>query len=161
MLLKICGTLTLLIITAYLCYEASALEAKRVRQAEGFLLLLRHVKAQISCFCTPTCEIFASFENEALSDIGFLERLSKGDFCTALEESRDKIYLDEEEINLLTAFGRELGKGYRQEEIEGCDYYIGELENAYAKKREEQPKKSRLYRSLVLTGGLMLIIVFI
>lgn len=161
MLFKIFGTLTLLTITAYLCYQASRLEMKRVRQAEGFLLLLRHVKAQISCFCAPTCDIFSSFENEALSDIGFLEELKKGDFCRAVSLCRDKIYLDEGEINLLIAFGHELGKGYRQQEIEGCDYYISELECAYAKKREEQPKKSRLYRSLVLTGGLMLIIVFI
>ncbi len=161
MLFKIFGTLTLLIITAYLCYEASSLEAKRVRQTEGFLLLLRHIKAQISCFCAPTDDIFSSFENESLSAIGFLQKLKEGDFCSAVHSCRDKIYLDEEEINLLTAFGRELGKSYRQEEIEGCGYYIGELESAYAKKREEQPKKSRLYRSLVLTGGLMLIIVFI
>lgn len=161
MLLKACGISTLLILTVYLCYEATSMEAKRVRQTEGFLLLLRHIKAQISCFCTPVCDIFSSFENEALACIGFLDTLKKNDFSSALDICREKIYLDGEEINLLSAFGEELGKSYRQEQIENCDYYIGELESSYTRRREEQPRKSRLYRSLVLTGGLMVIIVFL
>ena len=45
MMLTICGALTILIITAYLSYQASSMEQKRVRQTEGFLLLLRHIKS--------------------------------------------------------------------------------------------------------------------
>ena len=161
MLLKWCGSFMLLILTLYLCYEASAMERRRVRQTEGFLLLLRHIKSQISCFCTPVRDIFFSFENDSLERTGFLSEAKKGDFVSALNSCRDKIYLDGEEINLLLAFGEELGKSYRDEEIKNCDYYIRELENLYSKRREEQPNKSRLYRSLVLTCGLMVIIVFL
>lgn len=161
MLLKVCGSLTLLILTLYLCCQASTLERRRVKQTEGFLLLLRHIKAQISCFCTPVRDIFFSFENEALERAGFLCEAEKGDFASALSSCRDKIYLEGEEINLLLAFGEELGKSYREEQLESCDYYIGELEALYAKRREEQPKRLRLFRSLVLSGGLMVIIVFL
>ena len=161
MLLKGCGSLTLLVLTLYLCYQASSMEKRRVRQTEGFLLLLRHIKAQISCFCTPVRDIILSFENEALERAGFLCEAKKGDFVSAMSLCRDKIYLDTEEINLLLAFGEELGKSYRDEQIENCDYYIGELETLYSKRREEQPKKTRLYRSLVLSCGLMIIIVFL
>ena len=161
MLLKVCGALTLLILTLYLCYEATSMERRRVRQTEGFLLLLRHIRSQISCFCTPVRDILSSFENEALERSGFLCEARSGDFVSALDICKDRIYLDTEEINLLIAFGEELGKSYREEQIENCDYYIGELENLYGKRREEQPKRARLFRSLVLTCGLMVIIVFL
>ena len=159
--LKIAGACTLLLITLYLCYEASRMEFRRLRQTEGFLLLIRHVKAQISCFCTPLADIFAEFENSSLASIGFTEALREGGFTYAVEKCRDKIYLDEEGINMLTHFGEELGKSYREEQIECCDYYIDELESTYSKTRDEQPKRAKLYRSLLLTGGLMVIIVFI
>ncbi len=158
---KIAGAFTLLFITLYLCYEASRMEFRRLRQTEGFLLLIRHVKAQISCFCTPLAEIFAEFENSSLEAIGFTSALREGGFSYALEKCKDKIYLDTERINMLANFGEELGKSYREEQIECCDYYIGELENAYTKTRDEQPRRAKLYRSLLLTGGLMVIIVFI
>ena len=161
MLIKVCGAATLLLITLYLCYEASRMELRRVRQTEGFLLLIRHIKAQISCFCAPLADIFEEFENSSLESIGFTAALREGGFSYAVEKCREKIYLDPEEINMLSSFGEELGKSYREEQLECCDYYIGELESSYSRTRDEQPRRSRLYRSLLLTGGLMVIIVFI
>ncbi len=161
MLIKACGAIALLTVTLYLCIQASSMEIRRVRQTEAFLLLLRHIKAQISCFCMPLCDIFRDFENDSLASVGFISVLRERGFRAAIEECREKIYLDEEEINMLCGFGDELGKSYRESEMEFCDYYISTLEQSYSKSREQQPARSRLYRSLLLTGGLMVIIVFI
>ena len=161
MLIKACGALTLLLITLYMCLEASRMEMRRVRQTEGFLLLLRHIKAQISCFCTPLCDIYRDFENDSLSSVGFLSALREGGFSYALEVCRGKIYLEHDVINMLLGFGEELGKSYREEQLEFCDYYISQLECSYDKNRKEQPQRSRLYRSILMTGGLMVIIVLI
>ena len=105
MLIKACGALTLLLITLYMCLEASRMEMRRVRQTEGFLLLLRHIKAQISCFCTPLCDIYRDFENDSLSSVGFVSALREGGFSYALEACRGKIYLESEVINMLLGFG--------------------------------------------------------
>ena len=161
MMIKACGALALLAVTLYLCIEASSMEVRRVRQAEGFLMLIRHIKAQISCFCTPLGDIFRDFENDTLSSIGFMSVLREKGFRAALDECREKIYLDDEEINMLASFADELGTSYREEQMEFCDYYISTLEQSYRKSRELQPARARLYRSLLLTGGLMVIIVFI
>ncbi len=161
MLIKGIGIAFLTAITVYLCFEATKMEKKKLRQAEGFLLFLRHVKAQISCYCAPLGEIFAEFANDALEECGFLPVLREKGLADAVKKSRSSIYLEEEEINMLTAFASQLGTGYRSEQLEICDYYIGEFENLLNLKREEHPKKSKLGRTVVLTGGLMLIVVLL
>ena len=137
------------------------MEIKRVRQAEGFLMLLRHIRSQISCFCTPLGDIFGAYENAALEEIGFLSAMRERGFSAAIDECREKILLSCDEIGFLYSFGEEIGKSYREEEIECCDYYISVLEDSYARSRADQPRRARLFRSVLLTGGLMLIIVFI
>lgn len=162
MLCKLLGILLLGGTAFWLCRSLARFESRRIRQTEGFLLLLRHMKAMISCFRAPVREIYDGFACRALEECGFLDALRmRGDFGEAVAICRDRIYLDEEEINLLAAFGHELGKSYRDEEVEGCDYYIGEFERAYAARREEHPNRVRFYRSLVITGALMLVIVLI
>lgn len=162
MFFKICGVLVLGAMTYYLCHSLTRFESRRIRQTEGFLLLLRHIKAMISCYRAPVREIYDGFSCRALEECGFIDALRlEGSFERAIQICRERIYLEEEEINLLTAFGRELGKSYRDEEVESCDYYIGEFERAFAGRREEHPKRVKLYRSLVITGALMLVIVLI
>ena len=161
MIVKCLGILTLLSITLYFCYELTMLEKRRLRQTEGFLLLLRHIRAEISCFCSPLCEIFDAFQNESLEECGFLSALKSSNLSEAIEKTRSRIYLEQEEINMLGALASQLGSSYRDQQIELCDYYIGEFENLFTKTREEHPKRSKLCRGVVLTGGLMLIIVLI
>lgn len=161
MLIKCLGIMTLMTITIYLSFEMTLMEKRKLRQTEGFLLFLRHIRAQISCFCTPLSDIFSSFENDALSECGFLKEAQNGDFATAITRCRSKIYLEEEEINMLSSFASQLGTSYRSEQLEICDYYIGEFENLFTRKREDHPKKSKLCRGVILTGGLMLIVVLV
>lgn len=160
--IKTIGAVLLLCITVYLCVAFTWNEARRLRQLEGLLLLLRTVRGQISCFRTPVDRIYASFENEALERCGFLPALRQtGDFTQALEAVGPRLLMPEEEARLLSSFGLELGGTYRDEQVAACDYYISELENCFARRREERPRRLRLGRSLLLTGGLMLILVFI
>ncbi len=162
MLTKTLGVIFLLCACLYLSAAAGSFERRRVRQSEGMLMLLRHIRTQISCFRTPIGDIYASFCSDELESCGFLPRLREGeDFCTALQECRQSLLLDEEETDLLAAFGKEVGGSYRDEQVEGCDYYIGELERICRNRREEQPKRVRLARSLVLAGGLLLILIFL
>lgn len=161
MLIKCLGILTLLFITVYFAFEVTMMEKRKLRQAEGFMLFLRHVRAQISCFCTPLTDIFSGFSNDALEECGFLPVAREGNLSCAVDKSKGKIYLEEEEINMLSAFASQLGSSYRNEQLEICDYYIGEFENLFNRVRDEHPKKAKLFRGVVLTGGLMLIVVLI
>ena len=161
MLIKCLGILTLLSITLYFCVEVTMMEKRKLRQTEGFLLFLRHIRAEISCFCTPLAEIFASFKNDALEECGFLREARDGNLQKAIEKTRSKIYLEEEEINMISALSSQLGSSYRDEQLEICDYYIDEFENLFTHARDEHQKRSKLCRGVVLTGGLMLIVVLV
>lgn len=161
-MLKTLGVILLLSGSLYLCFSFSVFERRRVQQCEGFLLLLRHIRAQIACFRMPLGRIWDSFSSAELQRCGFLDALrQKGDFAQALSCCKGQIWLSREELDLLYAFGGELGRSYFEEQVACCDYYIGELEQAYAQRRSEQPARTKLYRSLFLTGGLMLVIVLL
>lgn len=157
MLFRILGSLLLVGLSLYGCYSFSLLEEKRVRQTEGFLLLLRYMRTRISCFRTAREDIYASFENRALSECGFLCALRAHGFAAALERMRPQLYLDEEELLLLSSFGEELGQGYSEEEVILCEGAIKEMEQAMEKRRSEAPRRTRVAHSLVMTGGLALV----
>ena len=155
MFFRILGSLLLLGLSLYGCYSFSRLEEKRVRQTEGFLLLLRYMRTRISCFRTAREDIYASFENRALSECGFLCALRAHGFAAALERMRPQLYL--EELRLLSSFGEELGQGYSEEEVILCEGAIKEMEQAMEKRRSEAPRRTRVAHSLVMTGGLALV----
>ena len=61
MLVKTLGIILLLCGSLYLCVSFSLFERRRLEQCEGFMLLIRHVKAQISCFHMPLSRIWQTF----------------------------------------------------------------------------------------------------
>ena len=161
-MLRLIGILAVAGASLYLCVAFTVFERRRLAQCEGFLMLVRHAAAQISCFRMPQGRIWESFSSEELERCGFLPVLrEEGDFGRALEQTASHIWLSEEERSLLFAFGGELGRTLAEEQARACEYYVGELEQAYRTRREEHPRRVRLYRSLFLTGGLMAVVLLL
>ena len=159
MLLKTVGALLLFGISLYAAMESGQSLRRRMLQGEGMLQLLRHIRTQISCFSTPLPEIYASFENPALSDAGFLRVLRQDGLAAALDAC--EVCLEESERRMLLSFAEELGNSYRTDQLALCDAYIDELAAVCERKKNELPKKSKLYRSLILTGGLAAVILLL
>lgn len=161
MFFRMMGAALLLALSLYFCRSLARMEQGRVRQTEGILLLLRSLRTHIACFRTPTDEIYAAFENPALAEIGFLATLREAGLAEALSQHAKQLYLDEEELKLLSSFAEELGKSYCDDQLALCDYAQAQMEAALARRRAEAPARTRATRSLVLTGGLMLILVLL
>ncbi len=157
MLFRVCGSLLLVGLSLYGAYSFTLLEHRRVRQTEGFLLLIRYIRTQIACFRPTLGEIYDSFENRALLECGFLAALRERGFSSALRDTRPALYLDEEELKLLATFADEIGRSYSSEELALCDYTAREMEKAMEKRREEAPRRTRVASSLMMTGGLALV----
>lgn len=157
-MLQLIGAAGILSLAVYLSIVLSVMEARRVRQIEGLLLLVRHIRGEIACFRTPVGDIYATFHNEALAECGFLAVLRESGFSAALATGRETLYLAEEELATLTAFAEGVGRSYSAEQVALCDYTERELEKALAKRREEAPKRTRVLRTLSLVGGLMLVV---
>ncbi len=156
-MLRTLGIGLILLLTFYLSHSMSVMERQRVRQTEGFLLILRHIRTHISCFRTPLPEIYADFDNPALREAGFLDALADGGFCHALDNCRERLYLDEEEWKVLYNFGGGVGNSYLGEQSSLCDYTLAEMEKAMARRREEAPKRTRVSRTVIICGGFMLV----
>ena len=162
MIVRLAGALLLIGGSVGLSACYARFESRRVGQSEGFLLLLRHVRAQIACFHMPLARVWETFSCPELERCGFLPALREtGDFAAALERCRRGVWASADEMTLLRAFGSEIGRSYLEEQISCCDYYIGEFESAYARHRTERPARARLFRCLCVTGGLMLVILLL
>ncbi|MBQ8859339.1 MAG: stage III sporulation protein AB [Clostridia bacterium] len=158
---RLIGAAALLLLSVYTGASLAAMEKKRLRQTEGFLLLVRYIREQISCFRRPLPAIYASFSNEALHSAGFLPALAEGDFSSALAEAREGLYLEEEEFKLLFGFGESVGQSFEEEQRALCAYTERELEKALARRREEVPKRVRVLRTLCAVFGGMIVILLL
>jgi stage III sporulation protein AB len=155
------GALLLLGSFGYVGYTLVYMEHQRVRQTEGVLLLLRHIRNGIVCFAFPIEEIYAGFQNESLEACGFLPALRQGGFAHALQVCRHSLWLEAEELRTLSAFAGEVGKSYSHEQARLCDYTAGEIEQALHRRREEAPRRARAAASLALCAGLALLILLL
>ncbi len=79
------------------------------RRIEGFCRLVGFIRSRIECYDQPLHEIYEEFEDEALEACGFLEKLRRDGFCSALEQTKD-VCVDEELTHCLSEFSLQLGK---------------------------------------------------
>lgn len=118
----------------------AAFERQRLTQAEGFLSLLRHIRLQIDCFCTPISRILAECDGEMLLACGTRERPE--DLPTLLRGCR--LYLSEEMCRLLGELGGRLGGSYKDEQLRCLDYYIARLVPYCDAQRADLRKRERM-----------------
>jgi len=147
------------------CYLASfSISSKAKKEAdelEAFILLMRKIRAEISCFSRPLCEIYAGFESEVFERSGFIKALKENGLDYALDTAGDKLSLREENFAVLKQFAMAIGKNYRDEEIKTCDYYISQLSERHKAHRDAIPKNNKLSRSLCFLFGISIIIILI
>lgn len=134
----------------------AAFERRRVRQGQGFLALLRHVRAQIDCFSIPLGRILANCDAKILADCG-IEIADMADFKALLTGTR--LYLPEELCRLLADFGAQLGSSYREEQLRCCDYFIERLTPGVDLLRAELPKRERV--ALILPMAISAIMILL
>jgi len=133
----------------------AAYERRRVRQAEGFLSLLRLIRLQIDCFSMPVSRILATCDPDVLAACGVSQ--PPRDFKTLLLET--KLYLSEEICRLLSDFAGRLGGSYREEQLRCCDYYLARLAPYCDALRTEQYRRERM--ALILPPALSVALILL
>ncbi len=156
--MKLLG-LCLLLVTAVGLSFRYAREMKRTLDTwvacEDFI---RYTKMQIDCFCTPKNRIFSSFSHKVLEARGFLPALRIGkEMGMAAEETLG----DRELVGLLSQFGRELGQGYREEQMAVCDFYLAALRTKLEDLQRAFPSKVRVRRTVYISGAMLLALLFL
>ena len=124
MIRKLLGVLLLIGVGAYFARSISCFERKRIKVLNGWLDLIYYIRTQIDCYLTPIEQIFADLSPSLLQEWA---GVGKAKNPTVLLK-RTRTYLDGESIRLLEGFIREIGAGYREEQIKRCDYYLTALQ---------------------------------
>ena len=132
---------------------------RRLKELEAVCALLRYIRENIERFSRPLAQIYASWENPALAETGFLGLLRSSGFAAAVREADWHIPAGEREI--LEQFGEELGKGFREEQTALCRYTEDRLAEALAAMRNDLPGRERLWRTIPLLAALSLILLLI
>ena len=135
-------------------------EKRRLERSEALKALLSHITREIEHFRTPLDTVFASFANEALEKTGFLRDLRENSLSHALLKSGNIFAYSEDTFAAIINFSELLGKSEYNDQVARCKHMLSVLEEDLKKRREEYPKNKKMYTSLGVLSGLMIIVLF-
>ena len=134
-------------------------EKRRVEETEGLVLLLRHVRASVRAYALPKPKIYESFHHKALEKCGFLSLLKQEGLGVALEKGG--LSLKEESLRPLSVFAMGEGGRLTEEELTACEIALDGMEQVLMEAKKKLPERLRLLRTLVLSGGMMVVILLL
>lgn len=139
-LIKTIGVGLILTAGSFASYTAVRYEKKKLSVLDAWIDLIFHIRGQIDCYLTPLDEILACADRDVL--LACMCRTPHPNLKTLLDSSSP--YLGGECKRLLTAFVREIGGSYREEQLRRCDYYINILRAIRDKMATELPARVKL-----------------
>ena len=149
MIRKLLGVLLLIGVGAYSAHSISHFEKKRIKVLNGWLDLIYYIRTQIDCYLTPIEQIFLELSPSLLQDWAGVGKAKNP--SSLLKHTQ--AYLDCESIRLLEGFIREIGAGYREEQIKRCDYYLTALQGIRDQQLSQLPARLRARSTLCICGA--------
>lgn len=131
-LLKLLGALVILSTGGVCAFCSVRYERRRLRVLDGWIDMILYIRSQIDCYLTPLQEILD----------GFVPAHAPTDLSVLLRASR--FYLDEDTLSRLESFTKEIGGGYREEQLRHCDFCIAELRRKRERIAAELPVRQRM-----------------
>lgn len=128
----------------------AAYEKKKLTVLDAWIDLIFHIRGQIDCYLMPLDEILACADSAILK--GCMCRTPHPDLPALLRTSSP--YLSEESKRLITAFTKEIGGSYREEQLKRCDYYIHALRAIREKLAEDLPSRIKMTVSLCICASI-------
>ena len=159
-MLRILGILLLMAALGYLCLLHSRRETARVKQCEGLMLLVRHLRTRIGSFREPPDIALAAFQSEALEEMGFLPVARERGLASAVRAFYGAPPLPQEEWGMLATFAERLGASYTREALALCESTERALSQTLTRCREDAPARRRVGHALLIFGGLSLFLLF-
>lgn len=155
---KLVGALLLAVSAARGAYVMNQRASLSLKQAEGWLALLRYIRTQVDCFALPIPRILSQCDLSLLTACGY----GKEERPRDLEQLLCDCDLRDGEVRgIVGAFVGEFGKGYREEQLRSCEYYRELLSARRASLAEQLPARKRVTSTLWLSGALATVILLI
>lgn len=155
---KLAGALVLSISGVLCAAWLNRKAERRIGELAGWISLLRFCKRQVDCFSLPMGEILARCDREILSACGFVGDLAPKSFEDLLAASAMQ---DGETESIVRGFCEEFGKGYREEQTRGCDYYLGLLEARREQLLGRLPAQKKMNATLSVCAALAIVLLLL
>lgn len=144
--LKLLGMLLILLAGALAAVTLAKFEKQKLSVPEAWVDLILYIQSQIDCYLTPLDEILSETDPTVLK-----ECMCRSEHPT-LEDLLDASspYLNRDCSRLLSSFVREIGGGYREEQLRRCEYYIHALRKNCEKISADLPSRVKLNVTLCI-----------
>ncbi len=161
MILKYIGFAIIGSVSFLIGIRLSENEKKAIYYGEGMYKLLAHICREIESFRTPLEDIYLSFTDDFLENERFLDKIRSSSLEEAISESGNVFCFKESTYRSLASFAYNLGKSDPSDQISRCRYIISLVSEDLKKATEEYPKNRKMYLSLSLLVGAMVIILLV
>lgn len=157
-LLRMIGAVAVVVSGIYAAYLFNSGTRQILKQTESFISLLRFLRSQIECFALPLPQALGRCPTEILQGCGYYGNevpISGKQFISECYISDDHVRRDVER------FFSEAGKGYREEQLNLCDYCISLLEERRVSLASQLPMKIKVNSALSIAGAVAVVILLI
>ncbi len=153
MILRIVGVLTVTLCGICTAQMLNTHAKKSLCEARCLVRFLRFVRSEIECYGMPTPQILRRCPEEILESLGgsrakTMAQLAK---CCTLSDGECRAALQ--------GFCAEVGRGYRDEQLTLCDYYIRLCEERVAHIGGALPARKKVNSALCVACSLALVII--
>ncbi len=155
--LKIMGALLVAFSGFFLARSLNLAQRSTLRQLEGVIALLRFIETNIDAYSMPLPEILKRCPNEIYAACGYAEDKPPSSIKEVFAECA---LLDVELRRLLDEFSREVGRGYRQEQLALLKRTFLTLEEKRHAVSSALPAKTKVNAAVCISVSLSVVILF-
>ena len=145
-MLKILGGLLILSVGIFAAFVSVQYEKKRLTVIDGWIDLILYIRGQIDCYLLPIGDILSGGDRALFE--ACMSPSNAADLPAILDASG--IYLDGDGKRLVEGFVREIGSGYREEQLKRCDFFIDSLRSQRERIDAALPLRVRLCATLCI-----------
>lgn len=146
---KLFGSLFLLLSGGVAAWSLTRREREKVDLLDRWIGLILVIGNQIDCYLMPIGDILASVDPSLLP----LPQNCRVPLTLDALYAAGEGYLDPDAARLILAFIREIGGGYREEQVKRCAYYAEELRRMHHAQTEALPSRLRVIVTLCLAAA--------
>lgn len=157
--MNIAGGVLIICAALWISFRLTSQGIYRIEAIEAVCKLVTYIKQNIDTFGTPVDTILLTYKCDILDGCAFGEIMRSYGIFEAV--TRRLIPLCEMAQSDFETFAENIGKGYRDEELKRCDYYLSRFEACLFEEREKFLRYRPMYRYLPILGALSVVLLLI
>lgn len=136
----------LIILCGYFCGRSVCQrEEKKLRQTEGLIVLVSHIRDMIDRYLMPIDRILKECDVEMISACGL-----SGECDDLIKMVDEAVFLDDGIRAEMQSFAYELGRGWRESQLKLCDRCLSSLTRERDRLSADLPRSGRATMTLAM-----------